>query len=102
MVAAENEQTFKNTFTGAGVQRGNDEMPGKRSAYGDVRGLFVANFADDEHLRVLAQEMPRGFCEIQSAGFVDFGLHDAGNNLFGGGFDRDDVAPAEFGEKSQT
>ena len=77
-------------------------MPGQPGADGKLRGGFVANFADDEHLRVLPQQMPRGAGEIEADGFVDLGLHRAGNDLLDGVFDGDDVASAEFGEMAEA
>jgi hypothetical protein len=102
LIGAEDEQAFEDALARAGVQRGNHEMPGERGADGDVRGFFVANFTNHEHLGILPEQMPRGLGEVQSAGFIHFGLHDAGNDLFGGILDRDDVAAAEFGEELEA
>ena len=77
-------------------------MAGQGRAYRDVGGFFVANFADDEGLRVLAQEMAGGLGEIQPAGFVHFGLHDAGDDLFHRIFNGDNMASARFGQGAKT
>lgn len=53
-------------------------MTSQCRADGEAGGFVVANLADDQHLRVLPEEMPGGFGERQTARVVDFGLHHAG------------------------
>ena len=77
-------------------------MSGESGANGEVRGFVVANFSDDDHLGILPQQMACGRREIQSARFIDFRLHDAGNHLFDGIFNRDDVTSAGFGKVTQA
>jgi hypothetical protein len=67
-------------------------VSGQSGAHGEIGGVFIAYLPDDEGLRVLPQKMSRGFGEAESDGVVDFRLHDAGNDLFYGVFDGDDVA----------
>ena len=38
-----------------GVQRREDQVAGQRGLHGDLRGFLVANFADQNHVRVVAQ-----------------------------------------------
>ena len=54
------------------------------------------------HAFCLAQQMASGFGEIETAGFVDFGLHDARQDLFDRILDRDDVTPARSSELAQA
>ena len=102
VVRAHNEQPLQHAFAGTGVQGRNDQMPGQRGPHGDVGGFLVANFADDEGLRVLPQQMPRGPGKIQPPRLVHFRLHDAGDDLFHRVFDGDDVASARFGQAAQA
>ena len=80
------------------MKRGDHQVPGERGAHRDVRGFLVANFAEHEHLRILPEQMPRGLGEGESARLVHLGLHDAGDDLLDGIFDRDDVPSAQRGE----
>src|SRR2546426_12122715 len=84
------------------MQGGDDQMSRERRAYGDVGGFFIADVTDHEHLRVLAQQVPGSLGEIQSARFVDLGLHDARDDLFGGIFGSDDVPSPALGELAKT
>jgi len=77
VVFAQNEQALEHAFAGTGVKGGNDEVAGKRGADCDVGGFFVADFADDEDLRVLAEEVTRGLREIEAARFTHLSLHDS-------------------------
>src|SRR5215472_7314483 len=77
-------------------------MAGERGAHGDIRGFFVADFADDEHLRVLSKQVPRGFSKIKAARLIHFCLHDARNDLLSRVFDGDNVASAELREESEA
>ena len=102
MVGAQDEQAFEYALAGAGVQGGDDEVAGEGGADGDVGGFVIANLADDQHLRVLAEQVAGGFGEVEAAGFVDLGLHDAGDDLLDGVFDGDDVAAALGGEVAEA
>ena len=77
-------------------------MSSQRGAHGEISGLVVADFADDERLRVLPQKMPRGFRKRQPAHIADFGLHDVRDDLLHRIFHGDDVASARRGEISQA
>lgn len=102
VVGAEDQEAFEHTLTRAGVECRDNEVPGERGPDGKVSGFVVADFPQDQHLGVLAEEMPGGLGEVQAARFIDLGLHDAGDDLFGGVFDGDDVAPASLGEVPQA
>ena len=45
-------------------------MSGERRADRDRGGFFVANFSDHQHLRILPQQMSRGFREVEPARLV--------------------------------
>ena len=45
------------------VQRGKDEVPRLRGLHRRLRGLCVAELADQDHVRVLAQRPPKGLAE---------------------------------------
>src|SRR5581483_12079493 len=77
-------------------------MAGESGANGKLRRRVVANLANNQNLRVLSEQMPRGFGKIQTDGFIDFCLHRAGNNLLNRVFDGDDMSSAGFGELPQT
>ena len=84
------------------MQGGNDQMARQGCPHSDVGRFFIADFTDHEHLRVLAQQVPGSLGEIQSARFVDLGLHDARDDLFGGIFGSDDVPSPALGELAKT
>src|SRR5581483_1950803 len=102
LVGAHDSKPFEDAAAGAGVQRGYDEMAGEGGADRYIGSLLVADFADNQDLRILAEEMAGGFGEVQPPGFIDFSLHDAGDDLLGWVFDGDDVAPSHGGERAQT
>ena len=54
------------------------QVTGEGSTHDDTGRFLISNFADDQHLRVLSQQMPRGYRKAQTAGLVDLGLHDTG------------------------
>ena len=91
MIFAKNEQSLEHAFAGTRVKRGNHQVASQGGTDGDVRGFFVANFANDEDLRILAKEVTRGLREIEAARLVHLSLHHTRNDLFGGVFDRNDV-----------
>ncbi len=67
-------------------------MTGQRGLHGDLRGLQIADFADHHDVGILAQECPHGARE----GEADLPLHlhlvDAGDLIFDGVLDREDLA----------
>ena len=77
-------------------------MPGLGRAHRQTGRFFVANFTNDQHLRVLPEEMPDGLAERQAPILVDLGLHDTGDDLFGRILDGDDVPPAQFNKITKT
>ena len=92
------EKAFNDSFARPRVEGGDDEMAGESGADGEVGGFIVADFAEDEDLRVLAEQMAGRLGEVKAAGFVDFGLHDARKDLLDGIFDGDDVAAGGLAE----
>ena len=77
-------------------------MSRERRAYGDLGGFLIADLTDHEHLRVLAQQVPGGLGEIQSARFVHLSLHNARDDLLGRIFGGDDVPSPALGELAKT
>ena len=82
-----------------GVQRAEHQVAGQRGLDGDLRRLQVADFADHDDVRVLAQEGAQHRGEGQADGLVDRHLDDALDvvldRLLGGqqlGLDRVDAA----------
>ena len=71
-----------------GVQGGEHQVAGLRRLDGDLGGLQVADFADHDHVRVLAQEGAQRGGEGQADLVVDVDLVDAGQidfrRIFGG------------------
>ena len=70
-------------------------MPGQPGADSQLGGGFISNLANDEYLRVLSQQMPRGAGKIKTDGLVDLGLHLQKKPL-DRILDGDDVASAEL------
>ena len=68
----------------------------------DPGGFLVPDLANDQHLGVLAEQMPGRDRKGQSARLADLGLHDARDHPFGGVFDRDHVASAQAREMRQA
>ena len=60
-----------------GVQGGEHQVAGQRGLDGDLRGLQVADLADHDDVRVLAQEGAQGAGEGEPDGLVDRDLDDA-------------------------
>ena len=54
-------------------------MTGQRRAHGEPGGLAVADLADQDHVRVLAEDRPQAAAEGQPAALVDLDLGDAGH-----------------------
>jgi hypothetical protein len=59
------------------MERGEDEMAGHRRLDRDRRGLWVAHLADQEHVRVGAEDRPEPAREAEAALGVDLDLVDA-------------------------
>ena len=59
-----------------------------------LRGLLVADFADEHDVRVLPENRSQGARERQLDLVVDLRLVDAGNLILDRVFDRDDVGAA--------
>jgi len=102
MVGAHHEQPFENAFARAGVQRGNHQMPGQSGPHRQLRRGFITNLADDERLRILPQQMPRGAGKIKADSLVHLGLHRAGNHLLHRVLHGDDLASAQFGQIAEA
>ena len=75
-----------------GVQRGENQMAGERRLHGDLRRFLVANFADENHVRVVAQNRTQSARKRQPGLFVDLDLVDALELVFHRVFNRDDFA----------
>src|SRR5687767_12137839 len=67
-----------------------------------MSGFIVANFTNDQHLRILSEQVTRSGGEVQTTRLTDFRLHDARKNLFHWIFDGDDVTSTDFQEMTQT
>ena len=77
-----------------GVQGRQHQVPGQRSLDRDLRGLVVADLADHDDVRVLAQDRAQGLGEVEVDLGVDLGLADAGQLVLDRVLDRHDVAAA--------
>ena len=84
MILAKHEQPLENALAGTGVESGDNQMTRERRTDGDIGRLLIPNLSNDEHLRILPQEMAGGFGKVQTTGFVNLRLHDAWDDLFGG------------------
>ena len=73
------------------VQGAEDEVTGHRRADGDFRRLDVANFADHDDVRVLAQNVAQAVREGQADLRFHLDLRDAGQPVFDRFLDRDDA-----------
>src|SRR5579884_3902250 len=69
------------------MQRGKYQVSGKGCLHGDVRGFAIAGFADEDDVRVLAQEGAQHASECERDVGIDLNLIDAGkivlNRIFG-------------------
>jgi hypothetical protein len=97
-IGDEQAETFKNAAAGTGVQGREHKVAREGGAHGEVGGFLVTDFADQQDLWILAEEVADGIGEGESPGFVDFGLHHAGNDDFHGIFDGDEVASGFGGQ----
>ncbi len=73
-----------------GVDGGENEMAGERGLNGDLRGFFVANFADHDLVGIVTQNRTQAAGEGEALFFVDGNLRDAADLIFDGIFDGDD------------
>jgi hypothetical protein len=74
-----------------GVQGRKDHVTGQRRLHGDFGGFAVADLADHDDVRVLAQDRAQACGEGQLDLRVDLDLADAGELVFDGILDGDDV-----------
>jgi len=77
------------------MECGDHQVAGQSRADGEIRRFVVADFADDQHLRILPQQVSSSAGEIEAARLIHLRLHDARNNLFDRIFHGDDVAPPD-------
>ena len=73
------------------MQRAENEVTGHGRPDCDIRGFDIANFADHNHIGILAQNMAETFCESEIDFWFDVDLRDTGNSIFDRFFDRDDA-----------
>ena len=57
-------------------------MPRQRRLNGNASGFRVANFADQNNVRIVAQERSQDMCKGQSNFWLHLHLIDAGNFVF--------------------
>jgi hypothetical protein len=74
-----------------GVQGRQHQVAGERSLHRDLRGFQVADLADHDHVRVLAQDRAQGLGEAHVDARVDLGLADADQVVLDRVFHRHDV-----------
>ena len=74
-----------------GVQGGENHVAGQRRLHGDLGGLAVADLADHDDVRVLAQDRPQAGGKGQADLRVDLDLADPGKLVLDRVLDRDDV-----------
>src|SRR5208282_3852458 len=74
------------------VQRRKNQMAGERGLHGNLRRFRVANFADQHHIRVVAQNRAQPAREREAGLFTDLDLVDALELVFHWIFNRDDFA----------
>ena len=89
---AEIDQPRHGGGRGLGMQRRQHEMAGQRRMDGDMRGLGVADFADHDHVGVLANEGAHGGRKGETDRRLDLRLVDAGDFVFDRVFDGEDLA----------
>ena len=84
-----------------GVERGENQVAGKRGADRDLGGVFVADFADHDDVGVLAEDGTEGAGEGEADLGADLHLVYAGDFVFDGVFDGDDpkIGGIDFPEK---
>jgi hypothetical protein len=75
-----------------GVQRGQHQVAGQRGLDGDLRGFEIADLADHDHVRVLAQDGAQRLGKTEVDLGIDLRLADAGQLVLDRVFHRHDVA----------
>src|SRR4029077_7432444 len=70
-----------------GVHGGEDQVSGERGLNGDLRGFLVADFADHDFIRVVAQDGAQSPREGQPLFLVDRNLGDSAQLVLDGIFD---------------
>ncbi|MNE59856.1 hypothetical protein D3C80_1549740 [compost metagenome] len=70
------------------------QVPGEAGLHGDLRGFLIADLAEHDHVRVLAQNRPQAAGEGQAGTGVDCGLANAGDGVLHRVFDGEDIAAA--------
>src|SRR6202044_445759 len=73
-----------------GVHGGEHQVAGERGVDGDLRGFLVADFADHDFVRVVAQDGAQAAGKGQAFLFVDGNLGDAAHLIFDRVFNGDD------------
>ncbi|KAG0752040.1 hypothetical protein G6F24_013842 [Rhizopus arrhizus] len=87
-------QTGHRRDRGVGVQRGQHAMAGQRGLYRDLRGFQVADLADHDRIRVLAQDRAQCGAETHADARIDLDLADTGEVVLHRVFHGQDVAGA--------
>ena len=72
------------------MQRRKNQVAGKRRLHGDLGGLGIANFADHDHVGVLAHDRAQAVGEGQPDLRLDVDLIDAAQLVLDRIFDGDD------------
>src|ERR1700730_1268101 len=85
-------QTRDGAGGGVGVQRREHQVAGEARLYRDLRGLEVTDFADHDHIRILAQDGAQAAGESHLDLGVHLGLADAVDVVLDRILDRHDVA----------
>src|SRR5262249_1100113 len=78
------------------MQRGQDQVPGEARLYGDLRGLEIADLADHDDVRILAQYRAQRAGEAQVDARADLRLTDAVEREFDRILDRHDIERASI------
>jgi len=97
VVQPQTAQAGKGADGRVGVQGGQHEMAGGGGVQCCFGCFFVPDFADQDHVRVVAQEGRHGFGKIVSRGQVDLGLAGQGDQILDGVFHGEHV----FAQKVQ-
>src|ERR1039458_630251 len=74
------------------MQRGENKVAGERRLHRDLCGFGVTDFADENHVRVVAQNRAQPAREGQPGFFIDLDLVDAFELIFHRVFHRDDFS----------
>ncbi len=74
-----------------GMQRGQDQMPGKRRLHGDFGGFLFPNLTDHNNVRILAQHVLEHLRKSEADVLPDFVLVDDVDLILHRIFDGDDI-----------